>query len=130
MLTKRLLFVFNKKWWQRMKLNTPRVGLAAIALVAVATLFSLYPSAPALSVTGEDVIEKMSSDHRAGYLTGSVEMAAFMAGMDGDRARADCIMTWFYDRKGTKEVVDALAEYKDRQALPVVMTIINRACER
>ncbi len=95
---------------------------------AVAMAFLMFASSPALSLTGEDVLDRMSSDHRFGYLAGTIEMAAFLSTVQGNAERGNCIMGWFFDQDGTKTIVDALSRFKDRQALPVIQALIERAC--
>jgi hypothetical protein len=91
-------------------------------------LLVLGSTAPAWSLTGEDVLDRMSKDERGGYLAGSIEMAAFLSAMQGNNKRADCIMDWYYKQDGVEKLVAALSGYKDRQALPVVHVIIKKAC--
>lgn len=83
---------------------------------------------PSLALTGEDVLDWMSKDERGGYLSGSVEMAAFLSSIQGNNERADCIMDWYYKQDGPARVVAALSRYKDRQALPVIHLMIKKAC--
>lgn len=73
-------------------------------------------------------MDRMSSDQRIGYLAGTVEMAAFLSGLAGNADRADCLTSWFYEQDGTETIVAALSQYRDRQALPVLHLLMNRAC--
>jgi len=93
-----------------------------------AALLAFANAGPAWSLTGEDVLDRMSSDESSGYLAGSIEMAAFLSAMQGNNQRADCIMDWYYNQDGVEKLVAALSSYKDRQALPVVHVIIKKAC--
>jgi len=83
---------------------------------------------PAVALTGGDVLDGMNNDQRSGYLAGAIEMAAFLNATQGNTGRGNCIMGWFYDKKGTDEIVAALARFKDKQALPVVQALVERAC--
>ena len=83
---------------------------------------------PAAALTGGDVLDGMNTDQRGGYLAGAIEMAAFQLAAQGNTERGNCVMGWFYDKKGTDEIVAALARFKDRQALPVIQALIERAC--
>jgi hypothetical protein len=97
-------------------------------IVALTTGAALLLSAPAQSLTGEDVVERMSSEESNGYLAGAIEMAAFLSGTRENSERSDCIMNWYYEGDGVEELIAALTRYKDRQALPVIHLMINRAC--
>lgn len=84
---------------------------------------------PARALTGSDILDKMNSDERDGYLAGALEMAAFLSAVQGNKTRADCIMGWYYDRKeGANQIVAGLSQYKDHQALPVIYLLIKKAC--
>jgi hypothetical protein len=85
-------------------------------------------STPAAALTGGDLLDRMSSEQRFGYLGGAVEMAAFLSATQGDTERGNCIMGWFYDKDGTTELANALSRFRDKEALPVVQALIERAC--
>ncbi len=85
-------------------------------------------SGPAAALTGGDVLDKMNADQRGSYVAGTVEMAAFLSGLQGNKTRADCIMDWYYNKGGTSGIVTGFAQYKDRQALPVIYLLIKKAC--
>lgn len=104
-----------------MKTNT-------VAAVTAALLCLVGAGGPAWSLTGADVLDKMSADERAGYLAGTVDMAAFLAATQGQAQRTDCIMGWYYHQDGAKTIIAGLARYRDREALPVVHALIGRAC--
>lgn len=83
----------------------------------------------ALALTADEIMTNMSDEQRGGYLTGAVEASAFLAHASGDRARSQCIMEWFFEADtGANEIVQALDHFRDRQAQPVIMALINRAC--
>ena len=88
----------------------------------------LLAASPAAALTGGDILDKMNTDQRASYLAGSVEMAAFLSVNEGNAERAKCIMDWYRDKNGIDAVVDMLAQYKEKQALPVLQVLIKRAC--
>jgi hypothetical protein len=99
-------------------------GRYAAALLALA-----LSASSAAALTGEDLMTKMGEDERNGYLTGAVEMAAFIAHQQGDPERLSCIMDWFFGGgSGPEEIVQALNHFKDRQAHPVLFVLMNRTC--
>ncbi len=102
--------------------------IRSVLYSAAILLGAAVSGGPAAALTGADVLDNMSSDHRIGYLAGSIEMAAFLSASQGNTERGNCIMGWFYDKKGTEEIVEALARFKDKQALPVMNALIQRAC--
>jgi len=95
---------------------------------AVFVLGLAASSLPAAALTGADILDNMNDDQRGSYLAGTVEMAAFLTNVGGDKERADCIMTWYYDQGGINTIVTTLGSYKDRQVLPVLHVLIKRAC--
>ena len=102
----------------------PYVGRCAAALVVVS-----LSAAPAAALTGEDVMTKMGEDERGGYLTGSVEAAAFLALSAGDKERSSCIVEWFFgDGNGPEQIAQAFNHFRERQAQPIIYALINRAC--
>ncbi len=111
-----------------MKFDMRRVGFAGIAIVAAAVVFSLFPSRQALSLTGKDVVDKMSADESGGYIAGSIEMAAFLSHAQGNRDRSTCITNWYYKKNGVEQTVAALSRYKSREAQPVLYAMIEQVC--
>lgn len=94
----------------------------------LATLLLILGTSSASALTGEDVIDRMSSDQRSSYLFGAMEMAAFLAAVEGDEERSQCIPDWFHDQDGLKEIILTLEEFKERSAMPIIHTLFRRAC--
>ncbi len=95
----------------------------------LAYTFSVCLTSAAMAPTSDEIMTNMSDEQRGGYLTGAVEASAFLAHASGDRARSQCIMEWFFEADtGANEIVQALDHFRDRQAQPVIMALINRAC--
>lgn len=112
-----------------MKLNSKTPPLTSvIARLGLAAVLSAVTVQPAWALTGGDVLDGMSSDESTGYMAGSIAMAAMIAGANGSRERAECIMNWYYEGDGVEEIVQALDHFKDREAQPVIYALINRAC--
>lgn len=99
-----------------------------IKFISGVVLLSFLFATPAYALTGGDILDKMNSDQRGSYLAGSVEMAAFLTSLEGNKERASCIMDWYYKQNGIDSIVAMLSKYKDRQALPVLQVLIKRAC--
>lgn len=91
-------------------------------------LILLLVASPALAITGEDVLGKMNDTESFAYLAGSISMAAMIAGAEGHTERRDCIMNWFYNEDGSKQLIAALTRYKDREAQPVIYALVRHAC--
>jgi hypothetical protein len=80
---------------------------------------------PALAITGADVLDKMKPDEQAAHIAGAVDMAA-----QQDEARRACIVGWYYakDHDAQKLVVQALEEYRDKQAVSILKALIKKQC--
>lgn len=112
-----------------MKATKKKASMAVTALcLGGALFFSVLPVKPALSLTGADVMEKMSKDESSGYLAGNIDMAIQLLYHQGQKERSNCIQDWYYHQGGVKQVVQALYHFKDRQAQPVIYALIERAC--
>ena len=97
----------------------------------VAALLALAGSASAAAaLTGEDVMTKMSDKESFAYISGSIEMAAFLAKADGADQKAACIIEWYFgDGNGGDQIDEALSHFKDRGAQAVMIALINRRCQ-
>jgi hypothetical protein len=69
----------------------------------------------------------MSEAEQTAYMFGSAEMAAFLAHVAGDAERSRCISAWFRD-KGVAQIVQTMDALRDRQAQPMIHTLIGQAC--
>ena len=101
------------------------IVLGLLATVAVG--WFVFPS-PVTALTGEDVLDKMSSEERTAYLTGNIGMASFLTFAEGKNERSECITDWYYKDGGVQQLVTALGRFKDRQAQPIIYALIERAC--
>ena len=99
-----------------------------VTAFTAAFLAGVLTAGPALSLTGAEVLDKMTEDERGGYLAGNVDMAAQLAYHDGKRERSDCIFDWYYKQGGLGQVLQAIGQFRDRQVQPVIHALINRAC--
>lgn len=104
-------------------MRSRRILYSAMILLGIVAV-----ARPAAAITAGDVLDKMNADQRGTYLAGTIEMAAFLAGLGGNKPRAECIVDWYYNKTGTADVVGGLAQFKDRQALPVIYFFIKKAC--
>ncbi len=97
------------------------------------TLFlSLYFDSlvPAVAFTGKEMMEEFSRDERILYVTGLVDMARYQAHLDDDAERSQCILDWFHssELKPMTQIEQVFSRYDDKQAQPLVVVLINRAC--
>lgn len=99
-------------------------GRYAAALLALAASAS-----PAAALTGEDVMTKMTAQERFTYVAASISMAAYMTQLQGDGAKASCVMDWFFGEESRMpEVEQVLTHFEDRTVQPVMLVLINRNC--
>ncbi len=73
----------------------------------------------------------MGADHResGAYISASIEMAAFMAHVQGDKQRSSCILNWYFDTPGTpSKVIAVFARFPARAPQPILYVLINKAC--
>ena len=98
------------------------------------TLFAMFLGVylipgTALGLTANDVLQKMGDRESAAYIIASVEMAAFLAKVNGDKERSACIMNWWFDTPATKRKVIAVFErFSDRAPQPILYVLMNKAC--
>lgn len=111
-------------------MNMLRYLNAATPCVAAAlALGTALGTGPAAALTGDDIMNKMTGDERFFYISGAVEMAAFLANVGGEKDRSICIMDWYLESdESTVRLHQALSHFSDRQAHPVIVAVINRAC--
>lgn len=71
----------------------------------------------------------MSDEQRHAFIAGSVEMAALMFHLQGEREKASCILDWFFEGgDGPRQMIQALTHFSDRPSHPVMLTLMNRTC--
>lgn len=100
---------------------------AACALASLS--FGLGQTASAF--TGAELMEKFSRKERHLYVTGLINMASYQAVLQNDEDRSKCIEDWLYDPDhiGTMTTIEKFfVRYPDKQAEPIVVVLINRAC--
>jgi hypothetical protein len=99
------------------------------SILCSATILLAIASAPnpAAALSAGDVIDKMSNAEQTAYMFGSAEMAAFLAHASGNTTRAQCITDWFHQH-GVSQITQTMSAMKDRQAQPIIFTLIKRAC--
>ena len=102
----------------------PFVGRCAAALI-----FLSLSITPVAALTGEEVMTKMSNEESFAYISGSIEMAAFLAKAEGEDSKAACIIDWYFGSgNGAEQIDEALSRFKDRGAQAVMIALINRRC--
>lgn len=102
-------------------------ALGALALSACLTL----GAAPSFAITAKDVTEKMSKQDRFNYLTGLIDMRAFVAAQAGDAVLPKCIYDLYYrEKEGSAwtALLDALVKFPDKQPATIVFLLTQKAC--
>lgn len=100
-------------------------------IAALATAFVLA-AVPAWAITAADVLDKMSSDQRHGYLSGVVEMAMYLAStQEKNNAKSECILNWYFPKgaPGPQQIIDTFHQYRDKPAVGLIKVLIDRACK-
>lgn len=96
---------------------------------AAALLDFIISAGPAAALTGEDLMTKMTAQERFTYVAASIEMAAYMTQLQGNGAKASCVMDWFFGEESRMpEVERLLTHFEDRTVQPVILVLINRTC--
>lgn len=91
--------------------------------------FVLLSATSALSLTGEEVLDKMNSDESTGYMIGVVHALAYVEQKSGNRERSSCILEWSSKDGGMRQIMAMLERMKDAQAIPIIDRLAERACE-
>ena len=79
-----------------------------------------------------DIMNKMSSDERNGYIAGVVEGLAYSRWLR-DRPNSDgmkCVYDWFYDSKDKEklEMYDWFERHPDKHVGPLMFVLIKKEC--
>lgn len=102
--------------------------MSALAPALLAGLIA-FPVA-ANAITAGDVVEKMSNDQAAQYLSGAVDMVLYLDSMNGEGQKAECILNWYYrDKSSPAEVIAVFGNYKDKPAIGLLHILIDRHCK-
>jgi hypothetical protein len=100
-----------------------------VALFTAALLAAAMTSAPVQAIDAGDVMDKMKPDERGGFIGGAVDMAAHLYAVAGNRKKADCAVTWFFDDENAlREVYKFFDENKKRDAVGLIAILIDRKC--
>jgi hypothetical protein len=110
-------------------MNSSKVKTATVILPGIlAVFFSLSPSA-ANAITAGDVMDKMESRERHGFIGGAVDMASHLYAVGGNREKADCAVNWFFqDKSSLSEIHGFFNAHKDKDAAGLLSVLINRRC--
>jgi hypothetical protein len=98
--------------------------------VVVAILASFVSATPALAITAQDVMQKMTQHDRYNYLTGLIDMRTYIAAQAGNGTMAKCIFdTYYADGKAAwAKLTATLLQYPDKQATTIVHSVTQTAC--
>ena len=81
------------------------------------------------AITAEELMTNMEKGERSSYIVASIEMAAAMFHLQGEREKSSCIMEWFFESgDGPDQIVQALHRFSDRSPQTVMIALINRRC--
>ena len=88
-------------------------------------------ASPAMAITAEDVLEKMSKDQQFGYLTGLIDMLAYKELLEGDKPYAQCLSDAFYkDKTMSERIFSSLRAYPDKAPEGIIYLLMMKACGR
>lgn len=88
---------------------------------------------PAAAITAEDVMVKMSNDHRAGYLSGLIDMLAYQTAAGGNKEKGNCIIDAFFDEKRKEDSWSKLRgifqQYSDKRPEVLLTALAGQICK-
>lgn len=100
-----------------------------VAVITAAWFASALGAGPAAAIDAGDVMDKMEPRERHGFIGGAVDMASHLYAVNGNRAKADCAVTWFFDDENSlREVHDFFTAHKDKDAVGLLSILIDRHC--
>lgn len=89
----------------------------------------VFAAGPALAIDAGDVMDKMEPRERHGFIGGAVDMASHLYAVNGNREKADCAVTWFFDDENSlREIHDFFDAHKDKDAVGLLSILIDRHC--
>lgn len=100
----------------------------AISAASFLMLFG-FSVHPAVALTASDVMDKMNSDERTGFIAGAGDMASHMFAVHGDPDKAQCAVDWLFNGEDPWPAIDAFfGAHRDKDAVAVLHVLINRKC--
>ena len=87
-------------------------------------------SSPAFALTAGEVIDRMDTGQRSGFVTGAVEMYAQLTERAGEAEKAECAMEWYRSPDSVVQIRQVFSHYKDKVATAVLEALINRHCKK
>ena len=82
------------------------------------------------ALTADEVMNQMNNDQRTGFMSGAVDMAAQLHAENGDRAKAECALAWFFHSDdGLRDVFDFFDIHGEHSAVALISVLINRKCD-
>lgn len=88
----------------------------------------LLSATSALSLTGEEVLNKLSYEEQKGYVIGVVHTLAYTESQSGEQEKGSCILRWYVEERGAEQVNAMLQRMKEVQAIPIIARLAERAC--
>lgn len=72
---------------------------------------------------------RMNSDQRTSFLSGAVDMYSLITAKNGDSAKANCAIAWFFESgEALREIFAVFGNYGEQDAVSVLEVLINRHC--
>ena len=87
-------------------------------------------SSPAFALTAGEVIDRMDTGQRSGFVTGAVEMYAQLTERAGEAEKAEGAMEWYRSPASVVQIRQVFSHYKDKVATAVLEALINRHCKK
>jgi hypothetical protein len=99
------------------------------AALTAALLSGVLTAGPALAIDASDVLDKMEPHERSSFLGGAVDMASHLYAMSGNRQKADCAVTWYFDDANSHREIHAFFDaHRDKDAVGLLSMLIDRRC--
>lgn len=93
--------------------------------VAAALLFA---ASPALAITAEEVMTKMSKQERVSYLIGLADMLSYQSVLTGNRAHAECVTQKSSDETVLKRIYAALEKFPTKAPEGILVVVMKQEC--
>jgi hypothetical protein len=100
-----------------------------VATLTAVLLTAGVMAGPALALTAEDVMDRMESKERHGFLGGAVSMAAHLYAIDGNREKGECALNWFFRIEDSLRQIHRFFDaHKEKDPIMLLAILIDRRC--
>lgn len=94
----------------------------------IAIILALVIPAQAFAVSAGDFLDSMTADERNGFMNGALDMLAYDYSEAGQQDRAACVIQWYFEGNGPREVAAAFDSHRDLPAVAIIKTLASRSC--